>query len=295
MKYDIAALATDDLAIAQKHDIGGEKKLWGTVEPAFQMGEVQCPADGSGVWTANSINVNATTGAIGTLGVLTGVDLVCAVHRQLNADDDATVKLQVTFADDSTGFAVATFTAPSWVSNKSSSFEHGITRDLKTYSAYTDEDTNTPVTKTIKTIHGLSAITNAKRFSGFTIWQLPQSETAWEYISHVETFDPNIGTNPGIPIPDGLEGTSEVVRGRSEPSSLDITALHRSFVDGLMRFAGKEVCVRCETWGGGAVVKERQIAVNCVLQVNPTFPDGNEMVKNVARGFMGKWFGFWAG
>jgi len=292
MKYNIAALATDDVAIAQKHSIGGEKKLWGSVEPSFELGEITCPADGSGVLAVNSINVTAATGAILTLGDLSGVDLVCCVQRQLNADDDCSVTIQVTYSDDVVGYARATFTAPSWVSNKSSSFEHGVTRDFLTYS---DAACTTPVTKTIKAINALSGFTNAKRFSGFKIWQLPQTETNWEYISHVESFDPNIGTNPGIPIPDGLEGTSEVVRGRSEPSSLDITALHRSFIDGMMRFAGKEVCFRCETWAGGVVVKERQIAVNCVLQVNPTFPDGNEMSKNVARGFMAKWFGFWAG
>jgi len=295
MKYDIAALSVNDLAIAQKHDIGGEKKLWGSAEPSFEIGEITCPADGSGVWTPNSVNVTTSTGALNTLGSASGVDLVACVDRQLNADADAVVKLAVTFSDDTTGFAVAAFIAPNWVSNRSSSFEHGASRDLKTYSAYTNESTNTPVTKTIKKINGLSSITNAKRFSGFKIWQLPQVESSWQYISHVESFDPVIGTNPGIPIPDGLDGTSEVVRGRSEPSSLDITALHRSFIDGIMRFAGKEVSFRLDTLGGGSVTKERQIAANCVLQVNPTFPDGNEMVKDSARGFMGKWFGFWAG
>lgn len=295
MKYDIAALSAADLAIAQKHSIGGEKRLWATSKPAYEIAEIEMAGDGSGVLTKNSINNDAATGDILNLDGADGVDLVIAVQRQLKADDDAVVKLGVTFDDDSTGFAVAVFTAPNWVSNKSSSFEHGVARDLKTYSAYTDEVTNTPVTKTIKAIDSLSSVTNAKRFSGFKVWQLPQLAADWEYISHVESFDPVIGTNPGVPIPDRLEGTSEVVRGRSEPSSLDITALHRSVIDGIMRFAGQEVCFRCETWAGDVVLKERQIAVNCVLQVNPTLPDGNEMSKNVARGFMQKWFGFWAG
>lgn len=281
MKYDIAALSSQDVAIAQKHAIGGEKKLWATSESAVEIGEITMPSDGSGVgsgvYTPNSINTIPNT----------GYDLVCSVNRQLVAAADCVVTFNVTFDDSTTGQAACTFSAPSWVAIKSSDFEHGVARDLNGTAGNS--------AKKIVSINSLASVTNAKRFSGFKIWALPQVSANWQYISHVESFDPVIGTNPGIPIPDGLEGTSEVVRGRSEPSALDITALHRAVIDNIMRFAGREVCFRCETWAGGVVVKERQIAVNCVLQVNPTMPDGNEMMKNVARGFMQKWFGFWAG
>lgn len=289
MKYSIASLGVIDRSIARKHSIGGEKQLFACADPAYEIGELFLAGDGSGVWTPNSIN--APSGDIsgtgtGVLADANGFDLVISVQDQLKADADCVVTFNVTFADASTGTAKATFTAPAWVANKSSSFEHGITLDIEGVSAGAG--------KKITKVTSIASVTNAKRFSKFKVWSLPQDEDAWQEISHVETFDPVIGIKPGLPIPDRLEGVSEVVRARSEPSSLEITALHRAFVDGIMRFGGQEACFRCDTLAGGVVLKERQVAVNCILGINPTFPDGNEFTKNVARGFLERWFGFWA-
>jgi hypothetical protein len=276
MKYNIDALGSADVAIAKKHRLGGEKVLYATADEAKQIGELLLVSDASGRWTPDPISSIDTAGA----------DLAIMVYRQLKADDDAVITFNVTFGDDTNGQAAATFTAPSWVSNKSSNFQHGVARDLT--------GTGGNSAKTIKAINSLASITNAKRFSAFRIFQLPQVEANWQLIGNVETFDPKIGILPGVPIPDGLDGTAEVVQGRSEQSSLDITVLHRAVVDGIMRFGGQPACFQCQTVTGGVVLVERQIAINCILSVDPTYPDGSEMVKQTARGFMEKWLGFYA-
>lgn len=277
MRYNIAALTGTDLVIAQQHSLGFDKKLWVSRDYAVELGVIDVVADGSGVWTADSVNTPSAAGA----------DLQIVVDGELKADSAASVEFNVTFDNDAPGTAKATFSPPGFSKNQTFNFQHGIARDLEPQGGGNS-------TRKIKAILSIASVTNAKRFSGFKVYQLPDSNS-YQDLGFIRTFEARIGNFPGVPIPDGRDGTAEVVRGRSEPSSLTIAGVHPSFVDGLNRIAGMEATIRCETWKGRRVLVERQVCTGCILQVNPNAPDGNAEFEDRAEGFMRKWLGFWAG
>jgi hypothetical protein len=275
MQYTPDTIATADLPIAVKHSVGGEKKLYATRDSAIKLGDIVLWGDGSGVWTPDTVG--------NTILASDPHDLVIVVQNECKANAAPVITFNVVFNDDSTGTIAVTLNPPAWVQNGGWDFQHGAAKDF----------TPSATGKTVKSITSLASVTNAKKWSGFQVWALPPS-TYYKYIDTVESVDPSIGIRPGVSIPDGLDGTAEVVVGRSEESTLEIRALHRSVVDGILRYSGYEATLRMELWKGGRILVERHVFANCILSAKPVFPDGSEKSTNMTSGRLGKYFGFFA-
>ena len=272
MLYNPDTIAAADVPIARNKSIGGEKRLWVSKEPCIELGELFLAGDGSGVWTPDAIGAIPAGGS----------DLACKVVGELDATAASVVTLTGVDQYGNALTGTATFSPPSYVSNKGFDFAEGAALDL------------TPATAgkrfvSITTV----AITNAKKWSKLKVFALP-SDVSWKYINMVEGFSPKIGISPGHPIPDGLDGAAEVVRGRSIVSSVSISTMHSSVADGLLRYGGRYFSVRCELWEKGKKLTERHILGNCILTVDPDLPDGDGEVKQVAEGMFQDYFGFFA-
>lgn len=283
MQYTPDAIVTADLAIARKHMIGAEKRLLAHDGALLDMGSVLLTGDGSGIWTPDGINL---TGENST-DLATAGDLVAVVKNELRADAACVLTLNVTFNDDSTGTASVTFTPPSWGLNKKFYFQHGVAKDLRPVGAGNSA-------KLISKITGLASVTNAQRGSEILIAQLPATLSDWQEIGFVENVRPRVASRPAVSIPDRHEGTAEVVPGRSEESRLEINTRYRGVVDGLWRYSSRNCCFMLEVRKQGIVLTERHVFANSVIQVNPDFGDGNDIVRNAGEGAMGRYLGFYA-
>lgn len=275
-RYLPGTIATADKAVAVLHSVGGEKKLWATRVPAVERGSIFLAANASGVWTPDAIFGGLPT---------TGVDLQVKVDGDLQASAAAVLTVIGTDTSDLPLTGTATLSPPSWVRNNADfNFPEGIAFDVV--------PNITGSTQKYKTIlaNGI-AITNAQKWSRLKIFSLPV-DTDWQYIEKVETVRPNIGIQPPHAIPDGLDGAAQVTKGRSEPGNVSISALHRSVVDGLQRYAGVNCCLKLEVWRQGNVLVERHVFANCILGVNPDFPDGSEDAKQAGDGMMQDFFAF---
>lgn len=275
MKYTPDQIATADLSLAVKHSVGGEKRLYATRDTGVLIGEILQTGDGSGVWTPDAVGRNVLAAAAS--------DLVIVVENECKADAAPVITLGVTFEDNTSGTITVTLSPPAWVKNDGFDFQHGLAKDFTASSA----------SKKVKAVNALITSSNAKKWSAFQVWALPDT-TNFKYIDCVENVDPNIGIRPGVSIPDGLNGTAEVVTGRSEESTLEIRGLHRSAADGLNRFGGYESTLRMELYKGGRILVERHVFANCILAAKPVFPDGSERSTTTANGRLGKYFAFFA-
>jgi hypothetical protein len=259
-----------DLDVARKHQLGGEKKLFVAAVQCRKMGELELVGDGSGIFTPDPVFTPPTAGA----------DLQVKVKRQLLSGSAAVMTVIGVGDNNQPLTGTATFAPPSWVINKTFNFGESMAVDVVPAQAG----------RLFKSITSVS-ITNAKKGSFLQIFTMPVA-TDWQYVEKVESVNPNIGTSPGVSIPDRLEGTSEVVRGRSNEKTVSVQALHRSVADGLQRFAGQSCCLRVDVEKAGRLVTERTILANCILQCNPDFPDGSETSKQAAEGMFEEAFMF---
>lgn len=270
MFFEPSTIASADVAVARKHSVGGEKKLYISGDAAVEYGDVLWAADGSGVWTPDGINTLPTT----------GTDLQVKVDGELLSDSNVVLTVTGTDQNSAALTGTATLTAPGWVANKSKDFMEGCAVDVVP---------GVP-NKKFKTITDISVV-GGKKSSKVRVFSLPES---WQYIDCVEAVEPRVGTRPAHPIADGLDGAADVTVGRSEPSEVRVSAKNRSVMDGLMRFAGRACCLRLEIWKQGKVLTERHVYANCVLSVDPSFPDGSEESKQSAAGMMEDAFFFFA-
>lgn len=265
MKYTPTTIATNDIGVVRKHSLGGEKKLWMTRVLAAKVGSIEVAGDGSGVYTADAVTTLPGSGA----------DLVVKVDGEVRSLDGTNpVILTIVGTDQASALlsGTATFSPPGWVPNKTNDFTEGFALDITTNG----------VNKKWKTITAIT-IPNAKKGSNVSLFTMPDT-TDWQYIDMVESVDPHVGISPGVSIPDGLDGTAEVVRGRSEENKIAINALYRSVADGIQRFGGADCCVRMDIFKAGKILAERHIFANAILSANSTFPDGSETAKQAGEG-----------
>lgn len=248
--------------MAAKHKLGGEKKLWASRVPAVQLGTVYLAGDGSGVWTADPIATLDTNGN----------DLVAKVDTELKS---ATAALLTVVGTDQNGALLsgtATFSPPSWSRNKFFDFQEGYALDI----------TPNGTGLRFKTITAV-AVANAKMGSRLNLFKMPDVSD-WQYIEKVDSVEANVGISPGVPIPDGLDGASEVTRGRSNVPSVSIKGLHRSAADGMIRFAGSQGCLRMEVWAQGKLAVERHVFANVIFEANENFGDGSNLAEQGVSG-----------
>lgn len=267
MKYIPATITNAERAVARKTILGGEKKLYVTQVQAERVGDVQLLADGSGTFTADPVTVLPAAGA----------DLVVKVDGFLSSIDTDPVVLTLvgTADDDSLLSGTATFNPPGWVQVQSKHFGEGVSMDV----------TTNQVGRKWKTLTAVVPSANAKKGTRAKILRLPDTND-WQLIGKVESLTPNVGISPGISVPDGLIGTAEVLRGRSEESTFTVTTLNASSQDGLQRFAGNEMCLRLDIEKAGKLVTERHVLTNAIMRSNADFPDGNELSRQNAEGLM---------
>jgi hypothetical protein len=274
MTYTPSEIETIDYVIARNHMVGGEVKVFATRESALLLGSAQGDGSGSGTVTIDEVHDDLLASDPSPIAM--------RVDGGVVADAAVVVTLEATFNDNSVGTVAFTFDVPGWVSNKTFDFGHNAAVEGVPSSAG----------KTIKAIGDVVSITNAQRYATFEIWKLPQDETKWKHIPSITGVNPKSGVRPGVPIEDALDGTKEVVEGRSPASSIELRAIHKAYVDGFARFAGGYCCLRVERWAGGKILLERSVMVNCILEANPEFGEGSDKVQSPASGFMTRQLNF---
>lgn len=278
MRYKPTDIAAIDIPIAQRPRLGYESELQATRDQAIPVADLRAVADGSGLMTRNAITVAA--------GLITsGRDLVVRV-RNLKADAAVTVTVPCTFADDSVGTCSATLTPPETVSDQTYNFSEGHSWDLIGDGG--------GAAKSIKSVNvgaGL-LLTNALRNSELEIWALPHTAANWQTIPNLNSISREGGTSPAVPVPDGKDGSRDVVPGRSDPASVSIELAYRSGFDGLYRYAGEPACFMEIKKAQRKLVVEQHVYANCTVQVNPNSGSGNDTGTTSASGFMEKFFMF---
>lgn len=274
MEYTPAAIQTVDYVIARNHMLGGEVKLYATKERALLLGSVQGNGTNSGTLTVDEVYDD--------LLAATPAPLAIRVDGEVTGAGTVVITLGVTFADDTTGTCAFTYEPPNWVTNQTNDFGHNAAV----------EGVPSAAGKLIKAINSVVSVTNAQRYATFEIWKLPQDTARWKLVPMITSVNPQSGIRPGVAIADGLDGTREVVEGRSPESSIELRANHKAYVDGLARFGGSYCCLRVERWAGGKILLERSVLVNCILQVNPEFGEGSDKVQTIGSGFMTRQLNF---
>jgi len=272
MLYEPDDIATVDVPIARKPTIGGEKKLWISDEPVIEVGEIAWVTDGSGVYTADQINTIPAT----------GYDLQLKVDGELQSDTSVVVTIVGTDQDDAAVTGTATLSYPKWSSNKTYDYVEGISCDV----------VPTVSTQKFKTISSIS-VSGGKKWGKVKLFNLPTA-ASWQYVDFIRSVEPTIGTYPAHPVPDGLDGAKDVTRGRSDPSGVRVTCNNRGMVDGIQRYAGRQICIRQEIKKQGKVLTERHVFGNVIIAADSNFPDGDEESMQTAAGMMEDAFLFFA-
>lgn len=266
MKYTPPLVATGDLVIARNPTLGAEKKLYASDEPAEEVGEFAFVATGSGTWTPDPVTVLPTAGS----------DLQLVVDEQLSAGGVVTLWVDGTDAADQAMTGSGTFAPPRYVQNQKPSFQHGMAVDVQAAGKF-------------KTVTNVRCGATGNRQSRVKVYKLP---TEWALVGCVDSVEPQVGIRPAVSIPCGAKGTAFVVAGRSQESTIAVRAKHFSVADGLNRFAGRNCSIKLDVVKSGAIHVETHVFGNCVLAVNPNFPDGDEVVADAANGSFQVYAGF---
>jgi hypothetical protein len=280
MKYIPTTVAANDRGPAKRATIGGEVELWATAKLAEKIGELECLANagaGGGTWTADPTHTLADTPK----------DLAIKVDGELTAETAAVVTVVGIGADDILLSGTATLQPPAWVKNQSFDFAEGNAWDITASRVVGGPGSAEVKFKSISAV----SITNAKRGSKLSIYSLPE-HADWQFIEMVNSVAPAIGIQPAIAIPDRLNGTAEVKRGRSEEKRVSVNANHKSAADGLMRFNGRDACFMAIIRKGGKIMVERNVFVNGVMAANPDFGEGNTVATQAAEGLIADAFMF---
>jgi hypothetical protein len=129
----------------------------------------------------------------------------------------------------------------------------------------------------------MCAFPTPRKGATFRLLSAPAA-SSWVEIDKIEGVGVNIGTRPGVSIPEKLEGTDELTVGRSGEQSLSINGHNRSVADGLQRYAGQPCCIRVDIKAHQKIVKETQVYGNAIMAVNPNYGSGSDLSTQAAEG-----------
>lgn len=250
-------VAVDQYPIIQKPDFGGEANVFLSTDSAIEYGKFEIMAADSGVFTADPVNDLPSDGK----------DLVAVIDNASGLIDEAavTVTANVTFADNTTGTAVATFEPPGYARVEQNVFPVGFAVDLVPSSA-----------KKIKAITSVSVdATLLAKGAVIAIWGPPDLD-GFALVGCTTDKDFSTKARPSRPIACGMDGSAFSKRGRSEPGELNITAKVLNFGDGLARFNGVRCTAMVELEKEDTLISARIFFAEYVPTVRATYGDGED-------------------
>lgn len=266
MKYAPAAIADIDIPSAETPELGGESKAYVSFEPWRLIADIKQPVADSGVATMNQ----AFDLPVG------GHDLQMVSVNGARSAVELVMTLGVTFADNSTGTATATFAIPARSKNQSFWIPQGIAVDVMGVGAGAG--------KKIKYVNPtLTSVVGGDTNNIFMLVALPE-EATYSLIGCVRN------KNAVLPIPKsksiacGMNGSAFVKTARSEPGTLTISQAYVDYMDGLARINGHFVTVRIDTLKDERLLTERTVVARFKGMSSPNRGDGDDEVEASAEG-----------
>lgn len=262
MKYNFTVPAAD-IPVANAPELGGESRLYLSYEELATVAEITQPAPNSGNYVASTPAFNFTS---------SGKDLALLAKTGIVSLVNVAVTFGVTFEDDTTGTATATFAKPSYAQNVTSYLPIGLAVDIN--------GTGGNSAKKIKAINSITSFTGGEVNNVFQVVSLPSN---WQLIGCAKSKN---FTPPGVIKPKaiacGLNASAFVVGGMSDPGQLDLEALHFTYGDGLSQFNGHRGSVMVARYAAGRVLSERLVGGGFRAATKVNRGDGDDEARDVS-------------
>jgi hypothetical protein len=264
MKYNFT-IPVADIPVANAPELGGESRVKLSYENFAVVAEITQPAPNSGNYVA-SLPAFAFDGTNGN-------DLALLAKTGIKSAVDVVVTFGVTFFDDTTGSATATFKKPTYAQNTSSNLPIGLAVDIN--------GTAGNVAKKIKAINSITSFVGGEINNVFQVVSLPST---WFLVGCAKSknFTPNVPKAMAVAC--GLNASAFVVAGVSDPGTLDLEALHFTYGDGLSQFNGHRGSVLVERYAAGRGLSERLVLGGFVAGTKNNRGDGDDEARDVASG-----------
>ncbi len=267
MKLNLSITAAQ-VDSARKPELGWESKAYFAPENCILVASVLATAAAVGELTS-----------AGGLGIpVAGRDLLCRVSSAFaaGAGGNMTVKIGVTMDDDTVDTATATFQVPTYTASSVNQFPMGVSSDFV-------PDTIGNIAKKIKTITGLTSVTNQTPGNAFELYTTPESAT-FVYIDVTRSKGGALNLPGYVEIPDRLNPAAFVKLGRGESNKIKLEYETRGALEQLGRFNGSTGTLRLDVLKDDKVLSERIMFTDYIVRANGDRGDGNDVVKNTSEG-----------
>lgn len=274
MKTNLSITAAQ-VDAARKPEIGVESGVWFAPENCVLLGSVEASAAAVATYTS-----------AGGAGIPTGgrdVVVRCSSQGLTGVAGSAmTVKLNVTYDDDTTGTATATFHIPTYTPTSVNKFPLGMVSDLV-------PDAPGDAAKKVKTVTSLNAVSNQMAGNRFEVWTTP-NEADFVFIDCTTSKAGQFKMPSVVNIACGYDGAAYTKFGRSEPKPLNIGFRDRGPLEQLNRFAGHSGTVRIDVKKDGYIHSNRIFYSG--FRVVPTSDrgEGDDVVEAKAEGTYEQFF-----
>ena len=256
----------EDLQTAIDPEIGGEKQLYVSMDPWQFIADIQQPAEASGVLTLNPLFSLSDNGPL---------DLQLLSYNGARSDEDIVVTFGVTFDDGTNGQATATFAVPARSGNQSPTVPAGMAVDVN--------GAGNKATNQIASVNSIVSVVGGDVGNKFKLVAMPDDST-FSRVGFVTTAGLKLPVSTSVAIPDGLDGSAAIKRGRSEAGTLQAKAGYIDYMNGLARVNGLFVTAKIETWKDERVLTERTYIDRWKAMANPDRGDGNTVVEADTQG-----------
>jgi hypothetical protein len=263
MKYGFT-LSAADAAVANSPELGGESRLSMSYEDFGVIGEITQAAPNSGTFAAQVPAFSYES---------TGNDLALLCKTAVRSSVPVVITFGVTFGDNTTGTATATFSIPSYSQNQSYNLPAGLAVDVNGVGG--------GAAKTIKIINSMTVVGGAAN----NVFQLVSLPSTWYPIGCAKKKDMTPNVPKAVPIACGLNASAFTKYGLSDPGQLDLEALHFTYADGLTRFQGDRASAKVDVYKDGRVLSERVIMGGFRAAVKNPKGDGNDEARDTTTGF----------
>lgn len=266
MRLSPGQIASGDLSTVNAPEIGADKRVYVSPGEMVKMGSIAISAEDTGAYTAQA----------GASLPTAGRDLhLRATKRLLSPSGELAVQMNVTFADDATGTATATFKTPSWVQDQ------GYIVPFFAATDFVGDGGNSA--KLIKTITSLAAISNGAAGGELEIWSSPAAAEFFEIGCAVNAEGPPPYPS-SLAIPCRRNPAAWTKAGRAAQASLNIGWKYFDQWEGLNRYMGDRATIRIDIEKDGLVVGAREIYAGYLPSGGPSRGDGDDEVQATSEG-----------
>ena len=220
----------------------------------------------SGTWTADPIN--------DALLQTTPSHVVAMVETELDGGSaDVVLTVNGTDSTDTVIAGASTFGVIDWHKDQTRYFAISKSRPVE---QATD--------KKFKTITSVTSVNGTAGIRAkITLFAVPDQST-FTQVACTADFDFDTKANPAKPIACGLDGSAFQKAGRSEPSSVRLSAKAFDFEDGLAKYDGANVTLMAKCVKEKRVETGRVYAAGLRYKIKPTNPEGDGESMYAAEG-----------